>query len=89
MEGEFLKSSTYASLVTLIFVKYKNQIATSIDSVIRTTDKLCNELHLENDLSHMTKYRVITDMLQSRILATRKTAKNRKLRLSKKMRDML
>ena len=83
-----MKSSTYASLVTIIFLKYKNQIATSIDSVIRTTDKLCEELDLEVNLSHMTKYRIITDLLGSKILATRKSNKNRKLRLSKRVRNL-
>jgi len=82
-----LKSSTYASLVTIIFLKHKNKISRSIESAIRTTDKLCNDLKLKNDLSHMTKYRIISDLLRSGILITRKTLKNKKLRLSKKIID--
>ena len=87
--GITIKSSTYASLVTVIFIKHKNKIATSVDSVIKTTDQLCMELKLENDLSHMTKYRIISDMLKNRILSTRKTSRNRKLRLSKNIIDVL
>ena len=82
-----MKSSTYASLVTIIFLKYKSKMSRSIGSAIRTTDKLCYDLQLKNDLSHMTKYRIISDLLQSGILATRKTKKNKKLRLSKKIAD--
>ena len=82
-----MKSSTYASLVTIIFVTYKNKMSRSIESAIRTTDKLCSDLKLKNDLSHMTKYRIISDLLQSGILTTRKTRKNKKLRLSKKIID--
>jgi len=82
-----LKSSTYASIVTIIFLKYKNKMSRSIESAIRTTDKLCNDLKLKNNLSHMTKYRIISDLLKSEILVTRKTRKNKKLRLSKKIVD--
>lgn len=48
-----MKSSTYSSLVTIIFLKHKKQISKSIESVIRTTDKLCEKLELNNDLNHM------------------------------------
>jgi len=82
-----LKSSTYTSLVTIIFLKHKSKMSNSIESAIRTTDKLCYDLKLKNDLSHMTKYRIIVDLLQSGILTTRKTRKNKKLRLSKKIID--
>ena len=82
-----MKSSTYASLVTIIFLKHKNKMSRSIESAIRTTDKLCNDLKLKNNLSHMTKYRIISDLLKSEILVTRKTRKNKKLRLSKKIVD--
>ena len=47
------------------------------------------ELKLENDLSHMTKYRIISDMLKNKILSTRKTSRNRKLRLSKNIINIL
>jgi uncharacterized protein with ATP-grasp and redox domains len=61
----------------------------SIESAIRTTDKLCSDLNIKNDLSHMTKYRVIANLLDYGILATRKTNKNRKLRISKKILDVI
>ena len=80
-----MKSSTYSSLVTIVFLKHKKQVSKSIESVIRATDKLCTKLGLANDLSHMTKYRVISDLLQSNILAHLRTNKNKKLRLSKKV----
>ena len=52
-----MKSSTYSSLVTIVFLQHKNDISKSIESVIRTTDHLCKKLNFRNDLSHMTKYK--------------------------------
>lgn len=84
-----MKSTTYASLVTIIFVIHKDHIATSIDGALREVDQLCKELGLQCDLSHMTKYRIISDMLKHNLLITRKTKKNKKLRLSKAIRNKL
>ena len=84
-----MKSSTYASLATIVFLKHKDKISKSIASVIRTTDKLCNQLGFQNDLSHMTKYRIIKDLLQSKILAARETSKNKELRITKEIIDLL
>lgn len=84
-----MKSTTYASLVTIVFVIYRKHIATSIDGALREVDALCDELGLDCDLSHMTKYRIISDMLKHKVLVTRKTKKNKKLRLSKQLRDMI
>jgi len=72
-----MKSTTYASLVTIIFVVHKDHIATSIDGALREVDQLCKELGLQCDLSHMTKYRIISDMLKHNLLITRKTKKNK------------
>lgn len=77
-----MKSSTYSSLVTIVFLLHKDDISRSIESIIRTTDKLCSTLELENDLSHMTKYRIISDLIRSSILVSQKTNKNKKIRLS-------
>ena len=84
-----MKSTTYASLVTIVFVVHRNHIATSIDGALREVDTLCEELGLSCDLSHMTKYRIVADMLKHKVLVTRKTNKNKKLRLSKQIRDMI
>ena len=84
-----MKSTTYASLVTIIFIIHKDQIATSIDGALREVDKLADDFGLECNLSHMTKYRIISDMLQNNILVTRKSNKNKKLLLSKKVKDCL
>ena len=84
-----MKSTTYASLVTIVFVIHKNHIATSIDGALREVDALCKELGLKCDLSHMTKYRIISNMLEQGILSTRRSKKNKKLRLSKPIRDIL
>ena len=84
-----MKSTTYASLVTIVFVIHKDQIATSIDGALREVDNLADELGLQCNLSHMTKYRIISDMLQNNILVTRKSNKNKKLLLSKKVKDCL
>jgi predicted transcriptional regulator len=84
-----MKSTTYASLITLIFILHKDQIATSIDGALREVDSLATKLGLQCDLSHMTKYRIISDMLENNLLITRKSKKNKKLRLSKKVRDII
>ena len=84
-----MRSATYSSLVTLVFLKNRDKISRSIESAIRSTDKLCEDLRLENDLSHMTKYRIISELLQSKILVEKKTNKNRKVRFSKKISNIL
>jgi hypothetical protein len=84
-----MKPSTYASLVTIVFLTHRDSISKSIESVIRSTDQLCKKLGYENELSHMTKYRVIADLLQSHILTSQKTKKNIKLKFSQKINDLL
>jgi len=84
-----MKPSTYASLVTLVFLTHQNEICKSIESAIRATDAICKQFGLTNDLSHMTKYRVISDMVDSKILVSINTAKRKKLRLAKKITDMM
>ena len=84
-----MKSSTYASLVTVVFINHKNKVSKSIESVIRTTDKLAKQIGLDNELSHMTKYRIISQLINSKILEKSKTKKNIKLRLSKKILRLL
>jgi len=83
-----MKSSTYASIVTIVFLLHKDKVSKSIQSVIRTADALCKELKLHNNLSHMTKYRIISDLLQSKILTSYKTSKTKKLRLSQYISDL-
>ncbi len=78
-----MKSSTYSSLVTIVFLKHKKQISRSIESVIRTTDQLGIKLGLKIDLSHMTKYRIIHELMRSGILANRRTNRNIKIKFSK------
>jgi hypothetical protein len=80
-----MKPSTYASLVTIVFLTHRNAISKSIESAIRVTDNLCKQFGLVNDLSHMTKYRIITDLVQSKILISINTAKQKKLRLAAKI----
>ena len=86
--GVLIKSSTYAGLVTIVFLQHRAQISKSIESVIRTTDAFAIRLGIENNLSHMTKYRIIRELLESRILVTRKTNKNRKLKLAQPISDL-
>jgi len=43
---------------------------------------MCKELKLENNLSRMTKYRVISDLIKSNILTTTKNSKKKKLKLA-------
>jgi len=54
-----VKYSTFASLVTTVFINHRNKASKSIESVIRTTDKLAKDVGLKNDLLHMAKYRII------------------------------
>ena len=82
------KSSTYASMVTIVFLKHKNHVSKSIESVIRTTDLYCEKLGIDNDLSHMTKYRIANDLIKSNILAKVETQKNIKLSLSNNIKDI-
>ena len=84
-----MKSSTYASVVTMVFLKHKNHVSKSIESVIRTTDMYCKKLDLDNNLSHMTKYRITSDLLKSNILNKRGTSKNVKLSLSESVKDII
>ena len=86
--GKLTKSSTYASLVTIAFLKHKDQTSKSIENVIKTTDDLCNQLGLDNDLSRMTKYRIISDLAESTIVNTNKTKKNKRLSLSNEINDL-
>jgi hypothetical protein len=83
-----MKSSTYASLVTIVFLTHRDSVSKSIESAIRTTDKLCGQLKLSNDLSHMTKYRIISDLIQSKILVTIQTKKQKKLRLAQRISEL-
>jgi hypothetical protein len=80
-----MKPSTYASLVTIVFLTHPNSICKSIESAIRVTDNFCKEFKLVNNISHMTKYRIISDLIQSKILISINTAKKKKLRLAKKI----
>jgi len=84
-----MKSSTYASIVTIVFLQYRDAVSKSIASVIRTTDQLCERLGFDNTLSYMTKYRIVSDLLQSSILVSRKTKKNVKVMLSQKINTIL
>ena len=84
-----MKPSTYASLVTIVFLTHRNAMSKSIESVIRSTDLLCKKLGYANDVSHMTKYRIVTDLLESKILISRKTNKNIKVTLSQRIHNIL
>ena len=83
-----MKSSTYASIVTIVFLKHKDHVSKSIESVIRTTDMYCKKLNIDNDLSHMTKYRIANELLRSNILNKTETSKNIKLSLSNDIKEM-
>jgi alcohol dehydrogenase class IV len=87
--GENTKSSTYASIATIIFIKNKDKISKNTKSVIKATDKLCTDLKLRNNLSSITKYRIIQDLIESNIIESNKVGKNKKLRLSKKVLSVL
>jgi len=87
--GENTKSSTYASIATITFIKNKDKISKNIKSLIKATDKLCTNLKLDNNLSQMTKYRIIQDLIKSEILESKRINKDKKLKLSKKVLNIL
>ena len=84
-----MKSSTYGSIATIAFVKNKDKVCKSVEGAIKVTDKYCEKLNLENNLSHMTKYRIIDDLIKSNIFSEKKEAKERKLKLSSKISDII
>ncbi len=83
-----MKSSTYASLATIVFLTHRNAVSKSIESAIRTTDALCAKFGIENTLSHMTKHRVIKELVKSKVLVSIPTKKHMKLRLAQKVADL-
>jgi hypothetical protein len=72
-----------------VFLKHKDKLSKSIQSVIRTADVYCKKLNLDNNLSHMTKYRIVNDLLKSNILSKIETSKNIKLSLSEKVKKVM
>ena len=84
-----MKSSTYASLALIIFLKHRNDMSRSVEAAIRTTDRLCEQLKLQVDLSHMTKYRIISDLIKHDIISVKKSKKRKKLRVSQTIIDLL
>lgn len=77
-----MKSYTYASLATIVFFRHKTALSRSIEGVIRSTDALAHHLGMDPALSHMTKYRIVTELLKSDILTLQSTTGRKKLRLS-------
>lgn len=77
-----LKPSTYASLVTIVFLLHKNARSKSIAGVIRSTDQLCALLGYSDSVSRMTKYRIVRELLRHDILRAHETSKNKKIYLS-------
>ncbi len=86
---EPMKSYTYASLVSLVFLKHKTSISRSIESVIRSTDALAERLGQHPTLSHMTKYRIITELMATNILTQHNKTGRKKLRLSAEIQHYL
>jgi len=68
-----------------VFIKNKDKTCKSIDSAIRITDLYCEQLGLKNELSHMTKYRTIDDLIKSNIFIHKPDKISRKIKLSKKI----
>lgn len=81
-EKHAIKPSTYASLITIVFLIHKKSISKSIASVIRSTDQLCDILGYTNNIGRMTKYRIVAELLRHDILRAESTAKNKKIFLS-------
>jgi hypothetical protein len=84
-----MKPSTYASLVTIVFLLHKNAKSKSIASVIRSTDQLSALLGYENTVSRMSKYRIISELLSHDILNAQETSKNKKIFLSPSIIELL
>ena len=84
-----MKSSTYGSIATIVFIKNKEKVCKSLDSAIKVTDNYCKKLSLNNELSYMTKYRIINELVKSNVLIDDKNKKNRKISLSNKINDII
>ena len=84
-----MKPSTYASLVTIVFLLHKNAKSKSIASVIRSTDQLCGVLGYEQTVSRMSKYRIVSELLSHDILCAEETSKNKKIFLSPSIVELL
>ena len=84
-----MKSSTYGSIATIAFIKNRTKVCKSIDSAIKITDKYCKRIKLDNKLSYMTKYRVLSELINSNIIEEMKDKRNCKLKLSSMINDFL
>jgi len=76
-------------MVTIVFMLHKDARSKSIASVIRSTDQLCDLLGVQNSISRMTKYRIVSELLRQNILQATPTAKNKKIFLSPTIDDLL
>lgn len=64
-----MKSSTYSILVLLVFIhNIEKGECESIKQLIQVADKLASKLSINVDISYMTKYNVIRDLLKQGIL---------------------
>lgn len=81
-----MKASTYGSLIMLMFIRNIDKTyCSSIQQVINLTDALADKFKLETDLSYMTKYLIVKNLVESGILVMQKKGKNRKIKLTQKV----
>ena len=85
--------AAYSSAVLLMFVRNIHQrsgkggVCNSMSDVVRFADGQMRKLGIENKLSESTKYSVVKDLIDSKILITRvrKKGKKHSVQLSEKV----
>jgi len=72
----------------LMFVRNIDKTyCTSIQQVVKLTDSLAEKFKLEPDLSYMTKYLIIKNLVNSELLIIQKKGKNKKVKLPQKVKN--
>ena len=85
-----MHTPTYATLILLLFIKNINsRQANSIKQVIDLTDALAQKLGYSLDISYMTKFNIVKDMIATNILVGKHTKKRVTVRLSTKIRRVI
>lgn len=81
-----MNASTYGSLIMLMFIRNIDKTyCSSIQQVINLTDSLADKFKLKIDLSYMTRYLIVKNLVESGILIMQKKGKNRKIKLAQKV----
>jgi hypothetical protein len=80
-----MKSSTYGSFVMLMFIRNIDKTyCDSIQQVVNLTDSLAAKFGISVELSYMTRYLIVKNLVSEGILIMQRSGKNQKIKLSQK-----